>query len=77
MTHYAIVRNGNTLGQRIREARNDANLSTAKLARALDVDARTVARWQADAAVPSVTRLTQIAQVLDKPVGYFLEEVAA
>lgn len=75
MTENAIIRKrDNTLGEKIREARKAASLSTAKLARELDVDARTVARWQADDAMPSVMRLTQIAEVLGRPVSFFLDE---
>lgn len=80
MTQNAIVRKRDTtLGERIREARNEARLSTSKLARELDVDARTVARWQSGESVPSVVRLTEIARVLGKSPGYFLDgqEVAA
>jgi transcriptional regulator with XRE-family HTH domain len=80
MTQNAITRKRDTsLGERIKAARNEASLSTAKLARELDVDTRTVARWQADDSTPSVVRLMQIAEVLGKPASFFLdgEEVAA
>lgn len=64
------------IGARIRQARKDAGLSTYKLAVALGVDPRSVARWQADEVTPSVVRLGQIADVLGKPLSYFIEEAA-
>ncbi len=78
MTQDVVERNPSTLGSRLRAARKEANLSITKLARELDVDPRTVARWQSDEALPSVLRLGEIARVLGKSPSYFLdEEVAA
>lgn len=79
MTQNVIDSKPTSVGQRIKAARSEARLSTSKLARELDVDPRTVARWQADESMPSVVRLTEIARVLGKSPSYFLdgEEVAA
>ena len=79
MTQSVVHSKPESVGQRIKAARSAARLSTTKLARELDVDPRTVARWQADETMPSVVRLTEIARVLGKSPGYFLdgEEVAA
>ncbi len=63
-----------TLGGRLRQARADAGYSVTRLARELDVDPRTVTRWQADQAVPTVARLGDIARVLGKPTSFFLVE---
>lgn len=67
------VANGNTLGERIRTARKEKGVTIAQLAKALEVDPRTVNRWQSDDVVPSVVNLTRIAAVVEKPVAYFLE----
>jgi len=74
MTQSVTSHKAATLGQRIRQARKEARLSTTKLAIALDVDPRTVARWQSDEAMPSVLRLGEIARVLGKTPSYFLDE---
>ncbi len=78
MTHNVIDRKTTTLGQRLKVARAERKYSITRLARELDVDPRTVARWQADEAMPSVVRLGQIAAVLGKSASYFLDgEVVA
>jgi HTH-type transcriptional regulator, cell division transcriptional repressor len=77
MTQNAINRNGATLGQRLRDARKERGITITRLARELDVDPRTVARWQSDEAMPSVVRLGEIARVLEKSPSYFLDGVAA
>jgi len=75
MTPSAMTRNRpkTTLGARIRVARIEAGYAINRLARELDVDPRTVNRWQADQAVPSIARLGDIAHVLGKQASYFLE----
>lgn len=73
MTQNVLDRKPQTLGERIREARRAAGLSTTKLANVLGVDPRTVARWQSDDAMPSVIRLGEIARALGKSPGYFLD----
>lgn len=73
MTHDVIERKPPSLGTRLKIARKDAGYSITKLARVLDVDPRTVARWQSDEAMPSVIRLGEIAHVLGKSPGYFLD----
>lgn len=65
------------LGSRIKQAREDAKLTVAQVARALEVDVRTVTRWQADEAKPSYDRLVAFAQLTDKPPSYFIEDVRA
>lgn len=76
MTSSAMTsaRERQTLGSRLRQARSDAGYSIQRLARELGVDPRTVNRWQADQAVPSVVRLAEIAHVLGKTPSYFLDE---
>jgi len=69
-----MTRNRETLGSRLRQARTDAGYSIQRLARELDVDPRTVNRWQADKAVPSIVRLGELARVLGKPVSYFIPD---
>jgi transcriptional regulator with XRE-family HTH domain len=65
------------IGVRIREARVEARMTIASLARQLDVDPRTVAGWQAGRSSPSYARLVRLAEVLHKPPSFFLDEIAA
>lgn len=77
MTQNVTLRNPGTLGQRIKTARDDAGVSIRQIATELDVDPRTVNRWQSDNATPSVERLLKLARLLDRPPSYFLDEVQA
>jgi len=65
-----------SLGQRLRVARLEADVTIAELARALEVDPRTVAGWQSGRSAPTVERLLKIADVLGKPPSYFVEQAA-
>lgn len=73
MTGNVIADKRQTLGGLLREARLEADYSISRLARELEVDSRTVARWQADQSVPSITRLGEIARVLKKPMSFFFD----
>lgn len=74
MTEHATTRQALLLGARIKRAREDANLTVAQVARSLDVDVRTVTRWQADQAKPSYDRLVAFASLTQKPPSYFIED---
>ena len=68
------------LAVRLREARREAGLTNLALAQKLGVTERTIAGWQgvksAPRSRPSYERLVELARILDKPVSYFIEEVA-
>ena len=76
MTQLVAERKRFPLGRRIRTARITAGMTTTKLAVALDVDPRTVARWQADQNRPSYEKLVEVARILGQPLGYFVEDEA-
>lgn len=62
-----------TLGARIRQARLEAGFRNAEsLAVRLDVGNRTVQRWEAGHAEPTIARLREIAALTGKTLGYFL-----
>lgn len=66
-----------TLGARIRQARRDAGFTNVEtLAVRLGVGQRTVQRWEADQAEPTLARLREVAALTGKPLGYFLAEAA-
>jgi transcriptional regulator with XRE-family HTH domain len=77
MTELVIEHKRFPLGERIRKARGVAGMSTTKLASALGVDPRTVARWQSNDSRPSYERLVDLARVLEQPPSYFVDEDAA
>jgi transcriptional regulator with XRE-family HTH domain len=67
-----------TIGAQIREARKAAGYRNAEmLAVELGIGVRTVQRYEADQAAPSIERLLAIARLTDKPLAYFLSEGVA
>lgn len=79
MTQNAIKSTGDPFASRIRQARVEAGLTNAQVARELGVDARTVAGWQGEKprSRPSYERLVELARLFNKPPSFFLEEQAA
>lgn len=75
MTQPVINATLDHMAVRIREARLERGLTIAELARRMNVDARTVARWQAAerSTKPAYDRLVRLAEVLDKTPSYFLD----
>ncbi len=66
-------------GERLRAARleHQPRITIAAIARELEVDPRTVARWQSGDSVPPFDRLVQLAALLGKRPSYFLDAEAA
>jgi len=63
-----------TLGEKIQEAREGANISQRKLGLLLGISDKTVSSYENDRTKPSVEILSRIAKELKKPIGYFLDE---
>lgn len=61
-----------TVGQRIAEARQDANLRQEDLAQAVGATVRTISRWETDATEPTRSCLKKIASATNKPMSFFL-----
>ena len=74
-----MATNGHThLGDRIRTARREAGFRNVEtLAVQLDKGARTVQRWEQGVSEPSIAQLRQIAALTNRPLSYFIGEVAA
>lgn len=66
-----------SLGERIRKARTHAGLDQEQLASRLNVDRRTVSRWETDLTEPNATRLTALAEATGVPVEWLLGISAA
>lgn len=65
------------IGQRIREARVDAGLTQAALARALGIKRASVSQWEQATTQPTMERLQAIAKLTKRPLSWFLIEDAA
>lgn len=61
---------------RVRQARREAGLRQSDLADAVGVTPRAIAMWEAGDRTPRIHLLKRIADATDKPVAWFLEEVA-
>lgn len=73
MTQNAIE---SSFGARVKQARDEAGMTIAALAKELGVDPRTVAGWQANRSRPSYERLAVLARVTGKAPSFFLEDAA-
>jgi len=63
-----------TLGEKIQEAREGANMSQRKLGLLLGISDKTVSSYENNRTKPSVEILSVIAKELKKPIGCFLDE---
>ena len=64
-------------GEKIRQARNDAGLSQAGLARAIESREQNIVRWENDQHAPRFEHVAAIAAATGKPLEFFLAEEAA
>lgn len=61
-----------TIGEKIKQARKEANLSQLQLGVALRVSDKTISGYESNRISPPVDKLIQIAELLKKPVNFFL-----
>lgn len=59
------------IGSRIAKARRQNHKTQTELADILGINFVTVSRWETGARFPGVTKLDQLALVLDVPIAYF------
>jgi transcriptional regulator with XRE-family HTH domain len=64
------------IGSRIARARRSKSISQEELADAMGVRAGIVSRWETGKVLPPMKRLEQLADVLDRDVGYFTAGVS-
>jgi len=62
------------LGQRIRAARRDANLSQGQLAAALNTTQSAISLYEAGQRSVGIDMLVNVARILNRPLHYFLGE---
>lgn len=60
------------LGQRIKVAREESKLSQLQVAVALGVSDKTISGYESGRISPPINKLQKIADLLKKPVGYFI-----
>lgn len=75
----ASVENGKApvsagLGQRIRAARRDANLSQGQLAASLNTTQSAISLYEAGQRSVGIDMLVNVARILNRPLHYFLGE---
>lgn len=64
-----------TLGDKIKEARNDMNFSQRDLAKAMGCNQTNIARYELNEQSPTVKRLQEIAKATNKKASWFLEDI--
>jgi len=57
---------------RLKELRKEKKLNQIELAKMLNIDKSTVAKYETGAAVPSLNMLVVLAKFFDVPAGYIL-----
>ena len=63
------------IGGRIRQARQAQNLSQPDVAKILGVTATTISEWELGKTNVTAAQLAALARFLDKPPGYFFDEL--
>ncbi|MBD3363290.1 helix-turn-helix domain-containing protein [Candidatus Dojkabacteria bacterium] len=61
-----------SLGRRLKEARGEAGLSQLQVAVALGVSDKTISGYESGRISPPINKLQKIADLLKKPVSYFI-----
>jgi len=62
------------LGKRIKLARIEKDLSQLQLGELIQAKQKSISSYETGLALLSIETLLKIAKVLEKPIGYFLEE---
>jgi len=61
-----------TLGELLREAREDANFSQLQVAVALGISDKTISGYESGRIVPPINKIQKMAELMKKPIGYFV-----
>jgi transcriptional regulator with XRE-family HTH domain len=63
-----------TFGEKLKIARKMAGLTQSQLASFLDGSTQTVKDWEAGRRTPPLDRVVEVAQILEKPVSWFVDD---
>jgi len=69
-----VITSSAELGRRIQDAREDASISQSALAERIGIDRTAIVRLEAGERKVSATELASIADVLDRPIDWFVVE---
>ena len=59
-----------SVGERITQLREDQNMNQAQLAKLMDVSRQAVSKWENGLAIPDMSRMIQLAELLNTDVEY-------
>lgn len=76
MNHINQQKALHMLAQRIREAREEANLSQATLAEKVGVSDKAISSYEKGRSIPPFENLKRIAESTNRPLTYFTDESA-
>lgn len=76
MNHIDEQKALQTLAKRIREAREEANLSQATLAHHIGVSDKAISSYEKGRSIPAFENLKKIAETTNRPLTYFTDESA-
>lgn len=62
------------IGEKIKSARKDKRMTQQTLADKMNVSKSTVSKWESGTNMPNVKMITDIADILDKPLNYFASD---
>ena len=62
----------NTLGNKIKIAREESKMSQLQVGVALGVSDKTISGYESDRIVPPIDKIIKLSDLLKKPVGFFL-----
>jgi transcriptional regulator with XRE-family HTH domain len=61
-----------SLGEKIRISREEARLSQLQLGVGLGISDKTISGYESDRIVPPIDKIMKLADLVKKPIGYFL-----
>ncbi len=70
LTYYPLTHETETFGGKIKRYKHEHGLSNEKLAKLLEVDEGTVAKWERNKRVPTKKRLKYVLSVIQKYTTY-------
>lgn len=63
------------LGKKIKLARVEMDMTQSDLAQATQIMQKSISRYETGQSLPTLDTLEKMAKVLNKPFGYFLDDV--
>lgn len=64
------------IAHRVREAREERGMSQVELSRRAEMSNSTILRWENEENLPPIDKLLRVADVLDRDLAYFLQDLS-